>query len=116
MINGMAAALSGIHAGGKMLNEGAHNIANAQTEEFQGTRALPAESSTGGVSVTVEKDTRPGTYFFIQEDSTSLGEGSNVDLGEEMVGTLQAANLVRANISSFKIQNTVLGSLLDITE
>ena len=116
MIYGLASALSGIQAGGRILNTGANNIANAQTESFKRTRALPLETSTGGVTVTLEKDGRPGTYFSFQEDPSILREGSNVDLGEEFIANFQALRLVEANIASFKIQNKVLGSLLDITE
>jgi hypothetical protein len=45
-----------------------------------------------------------------------LRQGSNVDLGEEIISQLQAVNLIEANIASARIQDKVLGSLLDITE
>jgi flagellar basal-body rod protein FlgC len=115
MIAGMASALSGIQAGGKILGVGAHNIANAQTDGFKRTRALPVESSAGGVTVTLEKDLRSGPQIFSFEDPSILREGSNVDLGEEIISNLQASHLIKANIASVKIQNKVLGSLLDIT-
>jgi flagellar basal body rod protein FlgG len=116
MINGVASALSGIQAGGRMLNAGAHNIANAQTEGFKRTRAIPVETSAGGVTVTLEQDVQPGPYLFSQEDLSIHREGSNVELGDEMISNLQAGNLIEVNIASFKIQNKVLGSLLDIAE
>ncbi len=117
MFAGMASALSGIKAGGSMLSVGAHNIANAQTESFKRIRALPIESSAGnGARVTLQTDERPGPQFLSSEDSISLREGSNVDFGEEIISNLQAVNLIEANIASFRIQNKVLGSLLDITE
>lgn len=117
MIAGMASALSGIQAGGRMLSVGANNIANAQTESFKRTRALPVESSAGnGVKVTLQTDERPGPHFLSSEDSISLREGTNVDLGEEIISNLQAVNLIEANIASIRIQDKVLGSLLDITE
>lgn len=117
MIAGMATALSGIQTGGRILSVGAHNIANAQTEGFKRTRALPEESSVGGgVTVTLQTDERPGPQFHSSEDSFSLREGSNVDFGSEIISNLQAVNLMEANIASFRIQNKVLGSLLDITE
>lgn len=115
MIAGIASALSGIQTGGRMLSVGAHNIANAQTEGFKRTRALPIESSSGGVTVTLDKDVRSGPQFFSNEDPFMLREGSNVDLGEEIISNLQAANLIEANIASLSIQEKVLGSLLDIT-
>jgi flagellar basal body rod protein FlgG len=116
MINGMASAISGIQTGGKMLHAGAHNIANAQTEGFKQTRAFPVEISIGSVTVTLEKDERPGPYLFSQEDPYIHREGSNVDLGDELIAALQAVNLIEVNIASFRIQKKVLGSLLEITE
>jgi flagellar basal body rod protein FlgG len=116
MIAGIASALSGIQTGGKILSIGAHNIANAQTEGFKRTRALPVESSVGGVTVTLDKDVRPGPQIFSNEDPSTLREGSNVDLAEEIISNLQAVNLIEANIASVRIQDKVLGSLLDITE
>ena len=117
MIAGMAAALSGIQAGGRMLSVGGHNMANAQTERFKRTRALPEESSAGGgVSVTLQTDERPGPQYLSSDNSFSLREGSNVDLGEEIISNLQAVNFIEANMASMRIQDRVLGSLLDITE
>jgi flagellar basal body rod protein FlgG len=115
MIAGIAAALSGMHAGGRMLGVGANNIANAQTEGFIRTRALSQELSPGGVTVILDKDEKPGPLLFSHEDHLMLRQGSNVDLGEEMIAHLQAVNLIEANIASTGIQDKVLGSLLDIT-
>lgn len=115
MIAGIAAALSGMQAGGIMLGVGANNIANAQTGGFTRTRALPKELSPGGVTVTLDRDERSGPQIFSHEDPLLLHKGSNVDLGEEIISHLQAVNLIEANIVSFKIQNKALGSLLDIT-
>lgn len=117
MIAGMASALSGIQAGGRILSVGAHNIANAQTESFKRIRALPEESSAGGgVRVTLQTDERPGPQFLSGNNSLSLREGSNVDLSEEIISNLQAVNLIEANMASMRMQGKVLGSLLDITE
>ena len=106
MIAGIASALSGIQTGGKILSIGAHKR----------TRALPVESSVGGVTVTLDKDVRPGPQIFSNEDPSTLREGSNVYLAEEIISNLQAVNLIEANIASVRIQDKVLGSLLDITE
>lgn len=117
MIAGIASALSGIQAGGRMLSVGAHNIANAQTGSFKRTRALSEESSAGGgVRVTLQTDDRPGPQFLSSVNSFSLREGSHVDLGEEIISNLQAVNLIEANMAGMRIQGKVLGSLLDITE
>ena len=116
MIAGMASALSGIRTGGRMLNVGAHNIANAQTEGFIRTRALPAELSSGGVTLALDTDIPPESPIFSNEDSSIILEGSNVDLGEEIISHLQAVHLIEANIASVGMQDKILGSLLDIME
>ncbi|GJL67532.1 MAG: hypothetical protein NPIRA06_01670 [Nitrospirales bacterium] len=116
MIAGMASALSGIQTGGRILSVGAHNIANSQTESFKRIRGFPEESSTGNeVRITLQTDKHPRSQFLSGEESISLREGSNVDLGEEIISNLQAVNLIEANIASIKIQDKVLGSLLDLT-
>lgn len=116
MMTGMASAFSGIQAGGRMLSVGAHNIANAQTEGFKRARALVEEASAGGgVTVTVQTDTSPGPQLFSGEDSYIVREGSNVDPAEEILSNLQAVNLIKANLATIRIQDKVLGSLLDIT-
>lgn len=116
MFAGIASALSGIQTGGRMLGVGAHNIANAYTDGFKRTRALPVESAAGGTMVTLDKEVRPGPQTFSNEDPLILREQSNVDLGEEIISNLQAVNLIQANIASVGIQDKILGSLLDITE
>ncbi|GJL57650.1 MAG: hypothetical protein NPIRA03_05070 [Nitrospirales bacterium] len=117
MIAGMASAASGIQAGGRMLNVGGHNIANAQTESFKRTRALPEESPAGaGVRITLQTDERPSSPLLSSEHSFNPQEGSNVDLGEELISHLQAVNLIEANMASMRIQEKFLGSILDITE
>ena len=116
MLSGFSAALSGIHAGGRILGVTAHNIANAQTEEFKRTRALPEESAAGGVTVTLTQDLRPGPAIFDPQDPLTYREGSNVDLGEEIVTTLQTTHLIEANVASLRTQDRMLGSLLDILE
>jgi len=108
MIAGMASAFSAIQAGARMLSIGAHNIANAQTEGFKRTRAIPVESSAGaGVTVTLQKDERPGHQLLFSQDALRLREGSNVDLDEEIISNLQTVNLLEANIASVRIQDQV---------
>ena len=114
MFPGFATALSGIQAGGRILGVGAHNIANAQTENFKRTQATLEESSAGGVIVSLTKDHRPGPQFTTGEDPFTLREGSNVELEEELIHTLEASHLIQANLASIRTQNKVLGSLLDI--
>jgi len=114
MFPGFATALSGIQAGGRILGVGAHNIANAQTENFKRTQATLEESSAGGVIVSLTKDHRPGPQLPTGDDPFTFREGSNVELEEELIHTLEATHLIEANLASIRTQDKVLGSLLDI--
>lgn len=114
MFTGFAMALSGIQAGGRLLGASAHNIANAQTENFKRTQATLEESSVGGVTVSLSRDNRPGPQLPTGDDPFTFRQGSNVDLGEELIHTLEATNIIEANLASMRTQGKVLGSLLDI--
>ena len=114
MFTGFAMALSGIQAGGRLLGASAHNIANAQTENFKRTQATLEESSVGGVTVSLSRDNRPGPQLPAGDDPFTFHQGSNVDLGEELIHTLEATNIIEANLASMRTQGKVLGSLLDI--
>ena len=71
MFPGFATAFSGIQAGGRILGVGAHNIANAHTEDFKRTQATLEESSVGGVIVNLTKDHRPGPQKASAADTMS---------------------------------------------
>ncbi|UCH90403.1 MAG: hypothetical protein JSU60_04575 [Nitrospirota bacterium] len=114
MFVGFASALSGVQAGSRILGASAHNIANAQTENFKRTRTTLEESSAGGVIVSLSTDNRPGPQFTTGEDPFTLREGSNVELEEELIHTLEATHIIEANLASIRTQDQVLGSLLDI--
>jgi len=114
MFLGFASALSGIQAGSRLLGASAHNIANAQTENFKRTRAAFKDSSGGGVNVSLSTDNRPGPQLPSGDGTFTFREGSNVQLEEELVHTLKATNLIEANLASIQTQDKVVGSLLDI--
>jgi flagellar basal-body rod protein FlgC len=114
MFLGFASALSGIQAGSRLLGTSAHNIANAQTENFKRTRAAFEDSSGGGVIVSLSTETRPSPQLPSGDDTFTFREGSNVELEEELVNTLEATNLIEANLASLRTQDRVLGTLLDI--
>jgi flagellar basal-body rod protein FlgC len=116
MFVGFATALSGIQAGSRILGVSANNIANAQTDNFKRTQATLESSSAGGVIVSLSQDTRPVPQLPRGDDSFAFQEGSNVELEEELIQTLEATNLIEANLASLRTQDEVLGSLLDIFE
>ena len=114
MFTGFAMALSAIQAGSRMLGASAHNIANAQTENFKRTQVTLEESSAGGVIVSLSQDNRPGPQLPTGDDPFTFRQGSNVELEEELIHTLEATNIIEANLASLRTQDKVLGSLLDI--
>ena len=114
MISGFSAAISGVQAGSRLLGASAHNIANAQTEEFKRTQTTLEESPAGGVIVSLSQDQRPGPQLPTGEDPFTFREGSNVNLGEELLHTLEASHIIEANLASIRTQDKVLGSVLDI--
>ena len=114
MFAGFAVALSGIQAGSRLLGASAHNIANAQTDNFKRTQATLEESSAGGVTVSLSRDHRSGPQLPTGDDPFTFRQGSNVDLEEELIHTLEATNIIEANLASMRTQGKVLGSLLDI--
>jgi len=116
MFSGFATALSGIQAGSRILGTSAHNIANAQTEDFKRTQTTLEESPAGGVIVNLTQDQRPGPQLPTGDDPFTFREGSNVELEQELVQTLEATLLIESNLASIRVQNNVLGSVLDILE
>lgn len=116
MFLGFASALSGVQAGGRLLGASANNIANAQTDNFKRTQATFEESQFGGVVVSLTKNQRPGPQLPTGDDPFTFREGSNVELEEEIIHTLEATHLIEANLASIRTQDKVLGALLDIFE
>ncbi|MEX0829045.1 MAG: hypothetical protein WD032_02270 [Nitrospirales bacterium] len=116
MFLGFTSALSGVQAGGRLLSASGYNIANALTENFKRTQATFEESQVGGVVVSLTKDQRPGPQLPTGDDPFTFREGSNVELEEELLHTLEATHLIEANLASIRTQDKVLGSLLDIVE
>lgn len=116
MFLGFASPLSGLQAGGRLLGNSAHNIANALTENFKRTLATFEESQVGGVVVSLTKDQRLGPQLPTGDDPFTFRKGSNVKLEEELIHTLEATHLIEANLTSLRTKDKVLGSLLDIVE
>ena len=117
MISGISNSLSGLAAAQSKINAAAHNIANANTDGFKKTRAILEESAAGGVQVTLDTVHTPGPISFKETDQGVVPiELSNVDLAEEMVELIVSKHSFQANLGALRIQDDILGSLLDIVE
>ncbi len=91
-----AISQSGLQAAQTRLDAAAHNVANAQTPGFQRLNVQQQTQAGGGVSTRVERSA---------ED--------NAGLENDVVAQLQAKNSFLANLSVFKTQDRLLGSVLN---
>jgi flagellar hook protein FlgE len=115
MINGVQAALSGLHALTTRVEKNANNVANMQTQGFKKDRVLLSERYPQGVEATVGKMTFPGPYGVeMTERGYELVEQSNVDLVEEIPDLLLNKNGFSANLKTIETVNQMTQSLLDI--
>ena len=84
-----------------MINNGAHNIANANTDRY-----VPRSTNMSSEGDSVVANTR------VADDNGSQRSQTNVatDLTDQVVGQ----NATGVNVSAIKTQDEMLGSLLDI--
>lgn len=90
-------ALSGVQAASLRLDTAAHNIANAQTPQFQRQVVQLETQEQAGVLTTIGK-------------AEEIGAALAADLVEQM----DAAAAYRANLRSIQTDQRMTGSLLDI--
>lgn len=89
-------ARSGLSAAMLRLDSVAHNIANAQTAGFRRQQVVQQAQSGGGVAA----------------DTTRAGQ-IGTDLATELVEQMQALYAFKANLQVIKVQDRMIGSLLD---
>ena len=89
-------AISGLQAAQTRLQVSAHNVANSQTEGYQSLQVEQSTQSGGGTATQVTRSSQP-----------------SAGLEGDVVAQLQAKNAFLANLSVFKTQDAVLGTLLN---
>ncbi len=89
-------ASSGLQAAQTRLQVAAHNVANSQTESFHPLQVAQSTQSGGGVSTRVDRSSQP-----------------SAGLEADVVAQLQAKNAFLANLSVFKTNDAMRGTLLD---
>jgi len=94
----MSIPLTGMNVSQSRLDAAANNIANLDTENYKRTEVVQSDMPNG--SGTKVSDVR-----------SSKESGSNIE--EDMVNQIQAKNTYLANLSMFKANMGVVGSLLD---
>ncbi len=90
-------ALSGMHAASTRLDTAAHNIANAQTPNFKRQVVLQQSQERAGVVTSIGKASQPGA-----------------DLATDIVEQASASYAYKANLRSIRVQDELMGSLLDV--
>jgi len=91
-------ALSGMNAAQTQLQASAHNIANLETQNFTRQEVTQRTAAGGGTLATVK---------------SSANAGNNLEA--DTVQQLQAKNTYLANLSVFKSNNDMIGTLLNIS-
>jgi len=104
-------AASGLQAAQFELGVSANNIANADTPGYKAQRADLVDLSGGGVAVAgTTADPSPGPTL------PDGSQGSNVDLANEVVNTIQARILYTANALVFRTADQMYGTLLNVLD
>ena len=115
MISSISNNLSALKAFGTGLNVKANNIANSESENFKKSRAIYSEEKNGGVKTEIQKvDPDNGLQAINPEDNSTETQPSNVDLTEEIPGTITDQRGFEANLTVIKTREEMLGSVLDI--
>ena len=123
MLNGVYSALSALDGFSKQTAVVSNNVANSNTDDYKKSRAVLEEGLNGGVEVSIQKIDTPGTPVSYEDNNTVLAEEassaqtketSNVDLAEETVQLITAQRGHEANLTTIKVQNEMLGSVIDI--
>ena len=104
--------LSALRALGKKQQSSANNIANLDSAKFKKSDVVMEEHTSGGVTARTQRINSPGVMV-AQEDG-SLLELSNVDLGEELVDSLQARHAYAANLKALQAEGEMQDQTLDL--
>ena len=92
----------------------ANNVANVNTDGFKKSRTTLNEGQSGGVEAKVSQVDTPGFPKQITKNGQVKElESSNVDLAEETTKSISAQSAHEANVKTIKVQDEMIGSLLD---
>jgi flagellar hook protein FlgE len=96
-------SVSGIQAVIKRQEAAAANIANVNTPGFESYTVNQTEQSPAGVRASG-----------VSRTANPRSDVSNTDLAKEMTDMLQNKNELAANVKTIKVQNEMIGTLLDM--
>jgi flagellar hook protein FlgE len=116
VVDAIYSALSGLQAFGKKLGVTAHNVANIDTDGFKKSRAIFEEASPSGVTVQINRIESPGSPIPSEDETGEPRESSNVAVEEEMVNLITTRHGYTANLKTIKVEEELLGTLLDVLD
>lgn len=106
--------LSGLQNAALRQNVAANNIANLNTPGYRARSVINAETEGGGVrAAEMHPDDAPGRPDVLSLSEEALAS-SNVDLATEAVATIVNGASYQANAAVVRVEDDLLGSLLDI--
>lgn len=131
MISSVNASLSALMAYGKRMGVHANNVANMYSSDFSKSRVLMKAGTDQTVTAEIESvesqvlpreeiaenqspDVAPDAGEPVPVDALAGNGGSNVDLAEEIVGTIISQNAYNANLKMIQAQDELMGVLLDV--
>jgi len=115
MISGIHSALSGLTAIQKKMESTANNVANLNTDAYKKTRVTLHAQEPQGIQAVVQQIQTPGPIVYEQTpEGESLVEKSNVELTEELPTMMLSRRFFQANLKIVRVEDEMLGSLLDI--
>ena len=115
MIYATNSSLSALSAFRKKLDVSANNIANTLTDKFKKSRVIMEEGNPDGVKAVIDRvDTQGFPKETIENGESVTVESSNVDLNEELPEMVITQTAYGANLKTLKVQNEMMGALMDI--
>ena len=115
MVSSVNTNISALSALGKKMAVTSNNIANVESEGFKKSRAVLKEGESGSVEVDITRIETPGDTRVEDADGEQVErEFSNVDLAEEITGTIPTQRGYEANLTVIKARDEILGTVLDI--
>ena len=115
MIYAVSQSISALNAHGEKMRVTANNVANVNSEGFKKSRAVLEEGVKSHVEVEITRVETPGPIITEIEDGERVEkELSNVDLAEEIPGTIPNQRGYEANLVMIKTRDEMLEHVIDI--
>jgi flagellar basal-body rod protein FlgC len=104
-------ANSGLAVESRRLAQSATNVANVNTDGYEGQRVVNVSRGGGGVAAASAPTYSPQGMRV--EGDGSLARMSNTDIADEMITQLSSLRAFQANVAVLRTADEALGSLLD---